>query len=437
MLSVVVRSVPLLISVAIAPTLAGSQPTFHLDVEPILQKHCQQCHRPGEAAPMSLLTYEEARPWARSIQEAVALDRMPPWFADPRFGEWTNAHVLSSGEKRTLIDWVESGAPRGDPADAPEPLEFIEGWNIGEPDYVLDLPEPFRVSAEGTIDYQYVVIPTNFDEDKWVVAAEVRPDKRDVVHHVLAFMRPPGSGWLDYAEPGKIFVPSATKKKDRKKKKNQYREILVGYAPGHEQSSWIGTEYAKMIPAGADIVLQLHYTANGTEMTDRSRIGLRFRDSAPRKRLLTMAATNSEFVIPAGEGNHPVESRWELNRPVELISLLPHMHLRGKDFRFDVRYPDGSAEVLLNVPKYDFEWQFYYYLKEPMSLPAGAVIECVAHFDNSPNNPDNPDPSAEVGWGDQSWEEMMIGFFEVAIDAQADVGPYVTERKKKAQTSGD
>ncbi len=386
---------------------------------------------------MSLLTYEETRPWARAIQEAVALDRMPPWFAEPPHERWVNSHVLSADEKRTLIDWVESGAARGDPAAAPEPLEFVEGWNIGEPDMVLELPEPFLVPAEGTIDYQYVVIPTDFGEDKWIEAAEVRPDRREVVHHVLAFTRPKGSKWLEGAVPGKIFVPQESKKKDRKKSRNEYREILTGFAPGNEADSWDQAGYAKLLPAGADIVLQLHYTASGKEILDNSRIGLRFRDEPPAKRVVTMQAHNGKFVIPPGAPAHPVEARWVLNRDVELVAVLPHMHLRGKDFRFDLRFPDGRREVLLDVPKYDFDWQYYYYLKEPILLPAGTAVECFAHFDNSPNNPDNPDPTDEVRWGDQSWEEMMIGFFEVAFDASDDVADYLTQRKSAASPSGD
>ena len=429
-----IRTIPLALLALPGLCLAG--PTFHADVEPLLQKHCQSCHRPGEAAPMSLLSYGEVRPWARAIHEAVALNRMPPWFADPEYGEWSNAHVLTSAEKRTIADWVESGAERGDPGDAPEPLEFVDGWNIGEPDFVLELPEPFHVQAEGTIDYHYVVIPTGFKEDKWVVAAEVRPDNRAVVHHVLAFVRPQESTWLEGAEPGKIFVPKPAKKRDRKSAQNDYREVLTGFAPGKEPAVWTQGEYAKLLPAGADIVLQLHYTANGKEGYDRSRIGLRFRDGAPAKRVVTMTASNSKFVIPPGAPAHTVESRWVLNRDVELVSLLPHMHLRGKDFRFDLRHPDGSREVLLSVPNYDFDWQFYYYLKEPRILPAGAAIECLAHFDNSPNNPDNPDPNVEVRWGDQSWEEMMIGFFEVAFDAEADATPFITQRKNDAAPSG-
>ena len=429
---------PLALSSALltAPLLVAGDPTFHADVEPLLQAHCQQCHRPGEAAPMSLLTYEEARPWARAIQEAVSLGRMPPWFADPQYGEWTNEHVLTAEEKRMLVDWAESGAARGDRELAPEPLTFVDGWNIGEPDLVLELPEAYRVPAEGTIDYQYVVLPTDFQEDKWIKAAEVRPDKREVVHHVLAFVRPKGSAWLEGAVPGKIFVPRATRNRDPRTPANRSREVLVGFAPGRRPTSWAGTDYGKLLPAGADIVLQMHYTANGKEVLDRSRVGLTFWEERPKKRVLTMTAANSKFVIPPGAPSHAVRSRRVLDREVELVSLMPHMHLRGKDFRFALRYPDGDSEVLLSVPKFDFDWQTYYYFKQPKLLPAGTAIECLAHFDNSPNNPDNPDPTVAVRWGDQSWEEMMIGFFEVAFDSGDADDPAVSQRKNPA-ASGD
>ena len=421
------------------PMWAGEPVTFHRDVEPVLQANCQECHRPGEAAPMSFLTYAETRPWARAIHEAVALNRMPPWSADPRFGEWSNAHVLAAEEKRVLIEWSKTGAARGNPADAPPPLEFVEGWNIGQPDVVIEMPETFRVPAEGTIDYQYLVIPTGFAEDKWISAAEVRPGNRAVVHHVLAYIRPEGSRWLEWAEPGKIFVPEAATKEQRKRDRDQYRDILVGFAPGTEAVSYDGTGHAKLLPAGSDIVLQLHYTASGKEEFDRSRVGLRFQDGPPRSRVVTMMAANQKFVIPPGATAHPVTSKWTLSKDVELTGVMPHMHLRGHDFRFDLRYPDGRKETLLSVPQYDFDWQFFYYLKEPMHLPAGTSIECLAHFDNSPNNPDNPDPSEEVRWGDQSWEEMMIGFFEIAIESDASLQPYLTQGKqgKPASTSGD
>ena len=286
---------------------------------------------------------------------------MPPWFADPRYGEWSNSHVLTSDEKRTLSDWVESGAARGNREDAPEPLDFVDGWNIGEPDLVLELPEAYRVPSEGTIDYQYVVLPTGLKEDKWIMAAEIRPDKREVVHHVLGYVRPKESAWLEGAEPGKIFVPKATRNKDRKRAANQSREIVVGFAPGRRPTSWVGTDYGKLLPAGADVVLQMHYTANGKEVLDRSRIGFKFWENPPKKRVVTMMAMNGRFVIPPGSSAHEVRSRRVLDREVELVSLMPHMHLRGKDFRFDLRYPNGNAEVLLSVPRFDFDWQTYYY----------------------------------------------------------------------------
>ena len=382
---------------------------------------------------MSLLSYDEVRPWARAIQEAVALDRMPPWFADPRYGEWSNAHVLTPREKQVILDWVESGAVRGDPSRGPEPREFVDGWNIGKPELVLSMPEAFRVPEEGTIDYQYVVIPTGLEEDKWIAAAEVRPGNREVVHHVIAYMRPRDSVWLEDAVPGEIFVPRPRKPQDRDEDSNKYRELVAGFAPGMEPWGWSDENYAKLLPAGADIVLQLHYTASGEEAFDQTRVGFQFLDKPPAKRVVTMAAANQKFVIPPGAPNHPVEANWVLNRDVELMGLLPHMHLRGKDFRFDLRYPDGQSEVLLNVPEYDFEWQYLYLLQEPMILPAGTAIACFAHFDNSPNNPDNPDPSAEVRWGDQSWEEMMIGFFDIAIDAGADLKPYLAQAKRDTE----
>ena len=374
---------------------------------------------------MSLLSYDEVRPWARAIQEAVALDRMPPWFADPQYGEWSNAHVLSPGEKQVILDWVESGAVRGDPSRRPAPREFIDGWNIGEPELVLSMPEAFRVPPGGTIEYQYVVLPTGLTEDKWVTAAEVRPDNREVVHHVIAFMRPKESVWLEDAVPGEIFVPGPRKEEDREEGRNEYRELLVGFAPGMQPYAWSDQNYAKLLPAGADIVLQMHYTASGEEALDQSSVGFRFLDKPPAKRVVTMSASNAKFVIPPRAPHHPVAAKRVLSREVELVSLMPHMHLRGKDFRYDVQYPGGRSEVLLSVPQYDFEWQYVYYLKEPRILPAGTTIECLAHFDNSPNNPDNPDPSVEVRWGDQSWEEMMIGFFDIAVDAGADLQAYL------------
>ena len=422
------RTVVLIVATASA---AAAGPTFHRDVEPILQANCQGCHRPGEPGPMALLTFDQVRPWAQAIKEAVLLKRMPPWAADPAFGKFSNEHSLESTQIDTLVAWVDAGAPQGNPSDAPAPVKRIEGWNIGEPDAVIAMPEPFAVPAEGTIEYYYLVLPTNFAEDKWVTAAEVRPGNREVVHHVIAFVRPKGSTWLDEGVPGKVFLPEKDRKRDRD---NEKRELLVGFAPGMEEGVW-AEGYAKKFPAGADIVFQLHYTANGKATTDVTKVGLVFADEPPAKRVITMAAMNQKFAIPPGAAAHEVKSDWIINEQVELVSLMPHMHLRGKDFRFEAVYPTGESETLLNVPKYDFNWQFFYYLQEPKILPKGTRIDCTAHFDNSPNNPANPAPEEEVKWGDQSWEEMMIGWFEIAIDASEEPETYT--KRGKAVGSDD
>lgn len=271
------------------------------------------------------------------------------------------------------------------------------------------------------------MIPAGFPEDRWVQAAEIRPGNRAVVHHVIAFVRPPDSDWLEEAVPGKVYVPQE-RKQDDGRKRNESREFLVGFAPGMEAGVWL-PGYAKLIQAGSDIVFQLHYTANGKAAEDNTSVGITFAKDKPKKRVVTMAAMNRKFKIPPGAPAHEVKSDWIINETTELVSLMPHMHLRGKDFHYEATYPTGEKEVLLDVPKYDFNWQFFYYLKNPKILPKGTRIDCTAHFDNSPNNPANPDPAKEVKWGDQSWEEMMIGWFEIAMDADADSKLY-TKRGK-------
>jgi hypothetical protein len=374
--------------------------TFNKDVAPILQKNCQGCHRPGEAAPMSLLTYKEARPWAAAIREAVILKRMPPWYADPHFGKFSNDRSLSQADIETLTAWANNGAPEGDPGQAPKPREFVDGWNIGTPDLILEMPEEYHVAASGTIKYEYFTIPTKFTEDKWVQMAEVRPGNRALVHHVIAFVKAP-------PKPGD----------DEKKKRNG--EFLVGYAPGSVPEV-MEPGRAKLIKAGSEIEFQVHYTANGTAGVDRSKVGLIFAKEPPRERVTTVSARDNKFVIPAGASNHEVEARYTLMRDATLTSLFPHMHLRGKDFEFRLVLPNGEKQTLLKVPNYSFSWQLSYFLAEPLQLPKGSIIECTAHFDNSVNNKYNPDATHEVRWGEQSWEEMMIGFFNIAFDAKTD-----------------
>jgi hypothetical protein len=362
---------------------------------------------------MSFLTYKDVRPWATAIKEAVALKTMPPWFADPRFGHWANDRSLAKSDIDTLVRWAESGAAEGDPKDAPAPIKFIEGWNISTPNKVLEMPAEFQVPASGTLDYQYILIPGKFAEDKWVSMAEIRPGNRAVVHHVIAFVRPPGSKWMEGAKPGIPFVP------EKNGEGEGPHEFLVGFAPGTSPEI-LDSGRAKLVKAGSDIIFQMHYTANGEAVTDRTRIGLVFTDEPVKERVYTLAATTKKFAIPPGDPSYRVDSRLEIAHDAKIISYTPHMHLRGKDFEYRITYPDGRTETLLSVPHYSFSWQLGYKPAQELALPAGAVIECTAHYDNSVNNPDNPDATKEVGYGDQSWDEMMFGFFEVAFDARLD-----------------
>ena len=415
-------------SLACAASVPVPSVTFNKDVLPILQKECQSCHRPGEVAPMSFLTYQDTRPWAKAIRGAVLTKKMPPWFADPAYGHFANERKLSESQVNTLVRWADSGAPEGAAKDRPEPVAFVDGWNIGQPDKTYELPKPYLVPAEGTIEYTYYVIPTGFTKDTWVAAAEVRPGNRAVLHHVIAFVRPPGSTWMQDAVPGEPFVPGHGR---RGGGSMSAIENLVGYAPGLQPQRFdLGGGAAKLLPAGADIVLQMHYTANGKAATDVTKIGLIFAKTPPQRRLITMNATNASFKIPAGDGNYEAHSQITLQDASELVWLMPHMHLRGKDFEFRAVYPTGETETLLKVPRFDFNWQLAYEEGKPLVLPKGTRIECTAHFDNSVNNPANPNPNIEVRWGDQSWEEMMIGWIGVVIDAKAD--PAALSGKTKA-----
>jgi hypothetical protein len=377
---------------------------------------------------MTFATYSETRPWAKAIREAVRLRRMPPWFADPHVGKFANDRSLAQSDIDTLVQWADNGAPEGNPNDAPAPVAFVTGWNIGKPDLIIEMPKAYTVPAKGTIEYTYYVIPTGFTEDKWVQFAEVRPGNRKVVHHVIAFIREPGSKWMKDAVPGEPYVP----KKGGDGEAGAGRQWLVGYAPG-TISELTRPGQAVLIKAGSDVVLQMHYTAAGEEQTDRSRIGLVFSKEPPRQRIVVLAAANNKFVIPPGADNFKVESKITLQADTTVTALIPHMHLRGKAFEFRAVYPTGETEELLKVPRYDFNWQLGYLPEKSIVLPKGSRIECTAWFDNSANNPNNPDPKSEVRYGDQSWEEMMFGFFTATLDPKGDPADLV--RAKKPQVS--
>jgi mono/diheme cytochrome c family protein len=393
--------------------------TFYKQIFPILQKNCQNCHRPGEAAPMSFLNYASTRPWAKAIKQAVLQRKMPPWFADPQYGQFANDRRLSDADVRTLLSWIDAGAPEGDP---PTPggllslatVRWVEGWSI-RPDLILQMPHPYTVPATGVLQYAYIVIPTGFTDDTWITAAEIRPSARAAVHHMSAIVRPPGSAWLREAKPGIAYIPDVSSHDGQPDSTDpQARlidagdEYLAGYAPGMQAQRFDIDHSAKLIPAGSDIVLQIHYTANGkTAVQDRAKIALTLARQPPAKQFYSATALSWHWAIPPGDPNYEGNARMTFGEPVTLVSVQPHMHLRGKDMIIRLVYPSGESQTILSVPHYSFSWQIIYYLAKPLALPAGTRVEVTAHWDNSTNNPYNPDPTKTITWGNQSWEEML------------------------------
>ncbi len=396
-------------------------PTFYKDVLPILQNHCQECHRTGEIAPMALQTYQQTRPWAKAIKTNVLSGKMPPWPADPHIGKFANDRTLSRAEINTLAAWADSGAAEGGASDAPPPRAFVEGWNIPQPDLVIKMPEPFSIPAKGAIEYQYIIVPTGFSEDKWVQAVEVRPSNRAVVHHAVVFLREPGSRWLAGAKTGVAFAPEVSSPQERLiNTGGGGSDILTTYTPGMVPDDW-GTGQAKLIKAGSDLVFQIHYTADGAAGTDQTEIGLVFAKKPPLQKIVSINTANRTFHIPPGDPDYSAEAVYTVRTPMTLVNLFPHLHLRGKGFQYDVIYPDGRTESILKVDKWSLNWQLSYTLAQPLALPAGTRIRATAWWDNSANNPANPDPSAEVSWGEQSWDEMLVGFMNVAVDPSAEI----------------
>ena len=381
-----------------APCPAALAPTFYRDVLPILEKRCQECHRTGEMAPMALTTYRETRPWAKAIRDAVRSRKMPPWFADPCCGKFSNDRSLSAAEIETLSTWAESGAAKGDDRDAQAARAWPTGWNLPSLDAIVEMPRAFDVPVSGAIEYQYSVAPTGFQEDHWVQAVEARPGNRAVVHHAVVYVREPGSTWTH--GPTKA-------------------DILTVYAPGSSPQVW-PPGMAKLIKAGSDLVFEIHYTPNGKRATDRSRVAMVFAKSPPGKRILTLQMGNDHFVIRPGARDQRFTVWGSLPNDALLLGFFPHMHLRGKSFEYTRIRDDGQPDTLLKITAYDFYWQLYYQLATPLRLGKGTRLEWIGEFDNSANNPRNPDPAAEVRYGQQSWEEMMIGFFDVAVDANLD-----------------
>jgi peroxiredoxin len=374
-----------------------SKVTYSNQIARIFQERCVHCHRPGEIGPFSLTNYDEVVGWAEMIREVVSEQRMPPWHADPKHGTFANDTRLSDTDKQQIIAWVEAGAPEGDKSQLPPPKQFAEGWQMGEPDEVFYIADqPYKVPASGEVRYQYFIVDPGFKQDKWIQAAECRPGNRGVVHHIIVGIAPQNG-------------------QDRKTVGGIHSEWLTATAPGGRPLE-LQDGYAKLIPAGSKLFFQMHYTPNGKPQTDRSCVGFKYADPATvKKQVATDKAATNKFVIPPGSENHPVEAGHRFDRDTELLALFPHMHLRGKSFRYTLVYPDKHREILLDVPHYDFNWQNGYALAEKKIIPAGSTMHCEATFDNSEKNLANPDPTKSVRWGDQTWEEMMIGYFDIAL----------------------
>jgi len=382
-------------------------PTYTKDVAPIFFQNCTQCHRPGEIAPMSLLTYEDARPWARAIRNAVLTGVMPPWHADPAYGEFANARGLTDTEKTTIVRWVTAGAQEGDPADLPAPPTYADGWQIGEPDLVLEM-EPYAVPAEGTIQYEWMYIPTNFTEPKYVKAIEIRPGNRKLVHHVLAYyrakpdrQRKPILGLDPESEPS----PRTSGLRPRRTDSTPSR-LIATYAPG-TLPQILPAGAAMRLEPGGEIELQLHYSTNGTAGTDRTRVGFVFSKEKTPVEIQAGRFLNGKFQIPARTGDVRVDAHVDFQQDAKVWGIFPHSHLRGKRWEYRLVTPDGTERVILAVPRYDFNWQTYYMFREPLNAPKGSRILSRAWYDNSASNRFNPNPDIDVYWGDQTWEEMQ------------------------------
>lgn len=373
--------------------------TYARDVAPILNNRCVRCHRPGQIAPFPLTSYQDASGWAETIQQVVSEGRMPPWSADPRHGRFANDPTLGAQEKKTIAEWLRQGCPKGEPRDLPPSPVFPEEWALGAPDIVLSMAEPFQVPAEGVIEYQSFEVDPGFTENTWIRAAQVLPGNRAVVHHCTVFLKPPGAD--DVFSQGRL---------------GSY--CLAAMALGTPPLS-LPPGTAKLVPAGWRIEFVIHYTAVGSVQTDRTRLGLWLADpKTVQKEVATKLMYDPDLVIPPHAKDHEVSQTWAVQDDLLLFAMFPHMHLRGKSFRYEVVYPDQSVEILLDVPRYDFNWQHRYELAEPKRLPKGSMMRCIAIYDNSGGNPANPDPSATVRAGPQSWDEMFNGYWDVALADQ-------------------
>ena len=418
-----------------------ASPLYSKDVAPILYDNCTSCHRPGGLGPFSLMDYAGAKANAEDIRDAVAREMMPPWHADGPRGVFHNDRRLTEAEKQTIVRWVASGARQGDPRLLPPKPVYASSWEIGVPDAVVEMREAFHVPASGTIEYQYFEVPTTFDEDKWVTAIEIMPGSRDVVHHVIVFARPPAQP-RPATPPAPAPRPAGTPAPRPVLVRNRAHEIPDGPAridtlhpPPRTLGSTIGgtavgTNVMEMpsgtalrLVKGSILTFQMHYTTRGHDAHDRTSVGFKFASEPPEEQILMSSFLNGSFVLPAGAKDVAVPAEIGFNEPVRIYGLLPHTHLRGIRWKYVLEKPDGTSETILDVPRYDFNWQTYYFFAKPLEIPAGAKIVSTAWYDNSAANRHNPDATKEVRWGDQTWEEMQFTGFLYSVNSRRRSAP--------------
>jgi len=415
--------------------------TFNKDVMPILQKNCQTCHRPGQIAPMSFLSYKETRPWAKAMKTAVAMRKMPPWFADPQFGSFTNNHSLKPSDIQTIAKWADSGAAEGDQKDLPPAVNWPEGWQV-QPDVIVQGPVTVVPAhpKNDVIEWLSVTVPTGFTKDTWVTSVQIKPEHPAVAHHICMGFNPHSPDvkyfdpiWQDKQrdEDGSA-IPSKGPTFGPATPSGRFRSMAEDcYLPGNLVADYRAFHAAKLVPAGSDITLNLHYTPNGTALTDHVQIGFTVTNEPPLRRYVSLSTTApmdaAHFAIPPNDGNWPSPpADVTFDRDVELVFMMPHMHFRGKDMTYTLIYPDGRKEIALSVPHYDFNWQIGY--NTSVKVPKGTKLQVEAHFDNSPNNKFNPNPNKTVYYGEMTWEEMMFPFFGVVVEKDADPNKILTGR---------
>lgn len=370
--------------------------TYHGRISRIIQQNCQACHREGGAGPFKLMTYEDVKGNKAMIRKVTSKGIMPPWFADPAVGHWTNDRRLNPEDLKDLLAWIEADMPEGDPAQAPLPIQWPTDWTIGKPDMIIKTPNPIRVKAEGAMPYKNVFVKPELDEDKWIAAAEFKNSQPQVVHHVLVFAH---------------FPAGHPRFEDREKHDGGIRGGFLGTVPG-QPPIILPPNMGKLLPKGTVLQFQIHYTPNGKQVYDQTELALIFTKEPPKAEIRSGTAFNARFTIPAGAPNHQVEAYHTFARDTRLLSFSPHMHVRGKAAKYELLYPDGRKELVLNVPRYDFNWQMIYQLTKPIDVPVGTKLKATMWFDNSDKNPANPDPTKDIFFGEQTWDEMMIGYFD-------------------------